>query len=46
MKSRFLCDNFTLRETLRMARIDKDKALADWCSKELKKRGMTYVENG
>ena len=39
MKNKFLQDNATLRETLRMARIDKQKSLEEWCKRELKRRG-------
>ena len=39
MKNKFLQDNATLRETLRMARIDKQKSLEEWCMRELKRRG-------
>lgn len=46
MKNKFYCDNATLFETLRVARIDKQKSLEDWCSKELKKRGVIYVDKG
>ena len=38
MKNKFLQDNATLRETLRMARIDKQKSLEEWCMRELKRR--------
>lgn len=46
MKTRYYQDNATLCETLRVARIDKQKSLEDWCLKGLKKRGFTYVEKG
>ena len=46
MKNRFYQDNATLCETLRVARIDKQKSLEDWCRRELKKRGFTNVEKG
>ena len=39
MKNKFLQDNAALRETLRMARIDEQKNLVDWCKRELKRRG-------
>ena len=39
MKNKFLQDNATLCETLRMARIDKQKSLEEWCMRELKRRG-------
>ena len=46
MKNRFYQDNATLCETLRVARIDKQRSLENWCMRELKKRGVTYVEKG
>lgn len=39
MKNKFLQDNATLRQTLKLARIDKQKSLEEWCMRELKRRG-------
>lgn len=39
MKNKFLQDNATLRQTLKLARIDKHKSLEEWCMHELKRRG-------
>jgi len=38
-KKKFFKDNATLRDTLKLARIDQQKSLIDWCTRELKRRG-------
>lgn len=43
MKNKFLQDNATLRHTLKLARIDQQKSLIDWCTRELKRRGYPPV---